>query len=624
MCLEPLRGGDFRIVRLVSGPSLSDCSSVGERGVNTLHVGAEGGRDHQKRELVGISVEWGVPESLQLALLSLHTDRQTENPDRTIQSEVACPLSAQHRTQTDTRIFDSDSHHTSVSVSICDTVTESAVCPPAQAAVKLTQSGGQRREREEGNRLTKETCEHRDLRSHRPNSSSHMQEEEAQGQSEMTQNSSVVPQKRRRSESALTQMEADECDEVSGCSGERRGVGLWGEGRGRGCVREEKQRRLTVSLSDSAPLSSEVCRGRDDPIAGWKAVVYENDRRGGEGGEVKRNRHGQILCLHGRVRCRCKDCDGKSICQHGRQRHSCKVCGGKGTCEHGRQRSHCKECGGKSICEHGRARSKCKECGGTSICDHGRIRSQCKECGGKSICDHGRIRYQCKECGGGGICEHGRHRARSAEGRVFVITAVFAITARSAEGRAYVSTVASAASARSAEGKAFASKVASAASARIVEEGAFVSTVAGALGAKIAEGRVFVSTESSATTARSAEGRAYVSTVVSAASSRSAEARAFVSTAGSDTRAGSAGGRVFVSTVAGAPDARNVAGRVFVSTAGTATFARSAEGGALVFTERTADAAVSASRSLLFLLDPCVSLFTSAVCLGSPTPSLFS
>uniref|UniRef100_A0A0G4I591 CBM20 domain-containing protein n=1 Tax=Chromera velia CCMP2878 TaxID=1169474 RepID=A0A0G4I591_9ALVE len=108
MCLEPLRGEDFRIVRFVSGPPLSDCFSVGERGVNTLHVGAEGGRDHQKREVVGILVEWGVPGSVQLALLPLHTNEQTEHPQRESerpglsgpQSDIACPPFSEERVQT--------------------------------------------------------------------------------------------------------------------------------------------------------------------------------------------------------------------------------------------------------------------------------------------------------------------------------------------------------------------------------------------------------------------------------------------------------------------------------------------------------------------------------------------
>eukprot|EP00820_Chromera_velia_P027474 Cvel_11029.t1-p1 / transcript=Cvel_11029.t1 / gene=Cvel_11029 / organism=Chromera_velia_CCMP2878 / gene_product=Zinc finger protein 283, putative / transcript_product=Zinc finger protein 283, putative / location=Cvel_scaffold680:33973-36123(-) / protein_length=717 / sequence_SO=supercontig / SO=protein_coding / is_pseudo=false len=132
-------------------------------------------------------------------------------------------------------------------------------------------------------------------------------------------------------------------------------------------------------------------------------------------GEVKRDRHGNILCPHEKVRSTCKECGGKGICEHGRQRHRCKDCGGKSICEHGRERCQCKECGGKSICEHGRIRSQCKECGGKDICQHGRRRSTCKECGGKSICEHGRRRSQCKECGGKGICLHGRERHRCKE-----------------------------------------------------------------------------------------------------------------------------------------------------------------------------------------------------------------
>uniref|UniRef100_A0A0G4HVN3 CBM20 domain-containing protein n=1 Tax=Chromera velia CCMP2878 TaxID=1169474 RepID=A0A0G4HVN3_9ALVE len=136
-------------------------------------------------------------------------------------------------------------------------------------------------------------------------------------------------------------------------------------------------------------------------------------RKGGKRahtGEVKRDRHGNILCPHGRVRSKCKECGGKSICEHGRQRCRCKECGGKSFCGHGRIRSRCKDCGGKGICDHGRERSKCKECGGKSICEHGRERSKCKECGGKSICEHGRVRYFCKECGGGAFCVHRRKR----------------------------------------------------------------------------------------------------------------------------------------------------------------------------------------------------------------------
>uniref|UniRef100_A0A0G4FZS0 CR-type domain-containing protein n=1 Tax=Chromera velia CCMP2878 TaxID=1169474 RepID=A0A0G4FZS0_9ALVE len=445
MCLEPLNGGDFRIVRLVIAPPLAGCSSVGDIGVNTICVGAEGG-EWQKREVVGISVEWGVPESVQLALLPLQRNRQTEYPQRESehhglfgpQSDIACPPSLEERAQTDSRVSAETTEDRQSKSGI-----RLSVCPPPPARESRASAVHGGREEEEvsvdhSDSMTvcnsptqdRSFVDNAITRSDRSNSTHLHSRDDGCGQKEEREgvHRLSVSLKRHRSESTLTQREADECDEVFGCPGERRGGGLWGEGREAGCVREEKQRRLTVSLSDSAPLSSELCRGRGRPMVGRKAVLSENDRRGGEGGEVKRNRHRQILCLHGRVRtrckecgggslcehgrvrCRCRECGGKSICQHGRERHICKECGGEGICEHGRQRFQCKDCGGKGICEHGRQRHLCKDCGGKGICEHGRRRSQCKDCGGKSICDHGRQRYYCKDCGGGAFCVHRRER----------------------------------------------------------------------------------------------------------------------------------------------------------------------------------------------------------------------
>uniref|UniRef100_A0A0G4HRW6 CBM20 domain-containing protein n=1 Tax=Chromera velia CCMP2878 TaxID=1169474 RepID=A0A0G4HRW6_9ALVE len=431
--LEPLMEGDFHIVHLVGAPPLSDRSSVGARGVNTIHVCAEGG-EGQEREVVGISVEWGVAESVQLALLPLPTNRQTENLHREYQhnglsesqSEIACPPFSEERTEKTSRIEKGSGGSEGV-----------PICRP-QSAVKSQRSYHDRGS-DEGNHPADFVSDHPPTLPPQPSNSlqlptrvriHHVQSEERQsGKADVL----AVSMKRRQPESALTQVDANECDEESGCPGERKGGGLWREGReGREgeCLRQEKQHRLTVSLSDSAPLSSELCRRRGDLIAGGRGGVSENDCRRGEGGEVKRNRHGQILCLHGRVRTRCKECGGgsicehgrirsqckecggKSLCEHGRPRHQCKECGGKGICEHGRPRHQCKECGGKGIYEHGRLRHQCKECGGKGICEHGRIRSQCKECGGKGICKHGRLRHQCKGCGGKGICEHGRIRSR--------------------------------------------------------------------------------------------------------------------------------------------------------------------------------------------------------------------
>uniref|UniRef100_A0A0G4HVB5 CBM20 domain-containing protein n=1 Tax=Chromera velia CCMP2878 TaxID=1169474 RepID=A0A0G4HVB5_9ALVE len=455
VCLEPLRGGDFRIVRLVGAPPPADCSSVGERGDNSISIGEGGGGEQQQTtEVVGIAVEWGVPESVQLAPLPGPTNGQTEHSQREIvnehsgvsvpQSESACVTSSVGVGEGESEMFGSTN----------DTLAVSAFS--SQSAVEVRGSDRQRGMGRGDNRMgeigrqnqrVKESEKNLDcsetvagivtdsriLPSHL-SSSIHLPSHECtltQRQEEEGQQTRGLPLKRRRSESAVSQVEADVCDGVSGCCSHRRDVASQGGGMDGDCLREEKQRRLSVSAtaSDSAPLFSKPERGRGGQDAGEKEVVCENRRRGGrEGEEMKRNRHGQILCLHGRVRSKCKGCGGKSVCQHGRKRSQCKECGGASICEHGRRRAECKECGGgnicehgrqrnkckdcggKSICEHGRERCKCKDCGGASICEHGRERSFCKECGGKSICEHGRIRSQCKECKGGSICEHGRRR----------------------------------------------------------------------------------------------------------------------------------------------------------------------------------------------------------------------
>uniref|UniRef100_A0A0G4FZ72 CBM20 domain-containing protein n=1 Tax=Chromera velia CCMP2878 TaxID=1169474 RepID=A0A0G4FZ72_9ALVE len=428
VCLEGLKGGHFRVVRLVVGLAAAERSSVGERyerGENTICVGEGVGGEGEETEFVGISVEWGVPESVQLALLPLYTNRQAEHlqrqsehpglSDHPTQSENASPMSS-GMTQAAPRMFDSESQDTS-SVSLCRHKT----------AVHSRQSDSERRKGEGENRSlsvgvgscpSDGECESDNpIPSSHPSTSTHLQTRDRtrdrQPEERLCErpHGFAVSLKRRRSEAALTQLRGDECDEVSGLDGERSG-GASGElEREGGCVREEKRRCLSASLPSSAPLSSESCGGRGDPVAEGRAdVSAENGRRGGEGGDMKRDRHGKILCLHGRVRYSCKECVGGGICAHGRQRSQCKDCGGKGICAHGRLRSQCRECGGKKICEHGRQRPDCKECGGASICEHGRKRYFCKDCGGKGICAHGRIRSQCRECGGTKICEHGRRR----------------------------------------------------------------------------------------------------------------------------------------------------------------------------------------------------------------------
>ena len=68
-------------------------------------------------------------------------------------------------------------------------------------------------------------------------------------------------------------------------------------------------------------------------------------------------------------------------------------------CEHGRQKCRCKECGGKSICEHSRRKIECIECGGSQICEHNKPKNRCIDCGGSSLCDaHKKRKDQCREC----------------------------------------------------------------------------------------------------------------------------------------------------------------------------------------------------------------------------------
>eukprot|EP00820_Chromera_velia_P023004 Cvel_31544.t1-p1 / transcript=Cvel_31544.t1 / gene=Cvel_31544 / organism=Chromera_velia_CCMP2878 / gene_product=hypothetical protein / transcript_product=hypothetical protein / location=Cvel_scaffold4718:1-780(-) / protein_length=260 / sequence_SO=supercontig / SO=protein_coding / is_pseudo=false len=146
VCLEPLRGEDFRIVRLVGGAPPADCSSVGERVDNAMSIGARGGGEQQQRtEVVGISVEWGVPESVQLVLLPRPTNAQTECSQRETvnehsglsvpQSESACATFSDGVGQVESRMFGStDEKH--------DTLAVSAFS--SQSAVEVRGSDSQR------------------------------------------------------------------------------------------------------------------------------------------------------------------------------------------------------------------------------------------------------------------------------------------------------------------------------------------------------------------------------------------------------------------------------------------------------------------------------------------------
>uniref|UniRef100_A0A0G4HUZ3 CBM20 domain-containing protein n=1 Tax=Chromera velia CCMP2878 TaxID=1169474 RepID=A0A0G4HUZ3_9ALVE len=297
--LELLSGGDFRVVRLVGAPPLSDSSAVGERCDNTIHVGVEGEGEQQEREVVGISVEWGILESVQLALLPQPTNGQTEHPQRENdpQSDVACQ-SRTEGVQRDVQISESTDEQQSAS--------GPSVCPP-QSAVELSLKESEvhsDRSPSVGvcNRPSADTnvTDNRVISCHPPTSPHLLPHDCTRDRRQ------VVPLKRRWSESSLTQAEADECDQVGCCAGERKEGPSWG---GDGDVlREEKQRRLTVPFSDLAPLFSELCRRRGDLDVGGKGVLCENGHRGGEGGEMKRNRHGRTVCSHGRQPSRCKEC----------------------------------------------------------------------------------------------------------------------------------------------------------------------------------------------------------------------------------------------------------------------------------------------------------------------------
>lgn len=126
--------------------------------------------------------------------------------------------------------------------------------------------------------------------------------------------------------------------------------------------------------------------------------------------EIKRNKHGQIICPHNRIKFECKDCGGKGICEHNKRRYTCRDCHGTGVCHHNRIRSKCRDCKGSEICEHGRSRYKCKGCKGSGICEHNKRRDTCIDCKGSAICEHSKRRTNCVECGGGSICEHSRVR----------------------------------------------------------------------------------------------------------------------------------------------------------------------------------------------------------------------
>uniref|UniRef100_A0A0G4FS90 Uncharacterized protein n=1 Tax=Chromera velia CCMP2878 TaxID=1169474 RepID=A0A0G4FS90_9ALVE len=485
--------------------------------------------------MIGISVEWGVPESVQLGLIPVQTNRETEQHSHREdehrfpsgrESERVSPTDSHEEIQRDSRKFHStDERENTSEVPICsfqsaaefrgpDSQTErdagshgvresergrmqpeeDDMCSP-----RLNSSGVCSRpfvDAQTGSRKRPSTnaqTDNRVLPSHKP-TSTHLPPHECdrdRQKEEGGQRGQVISLKRRRSESALPHDDAAECNrtQVGDCAGGRGGYSLQGSDE---CVlREEKQRRLSVSVSDSAPLTSE-----------GKAVAFkkfQDDYRGEEGEEGKGNRHAQILCFHGQV--------------------------------------------GAFVSTAAFA-----------------------------------------------------HIARSVEGRAFVVTVDSALSARIAEARASVSTAGSAHVARIAAGRAYVSTAAFGHVAKSAEVGASVSTAAFAHVAKSAEVGASVNTADNDTRARSVEGRGFVSTAGSALSAKSAGGRAFVSTVVFALTAKSAEVRASVSTADSALDARSVEGRSFVSTVDGALSVKSAEVRASVTTVDGAHVGKSAER----------------------------
>uniref|UniRef100_A0A0G4HQ02 Uncharacterized protein n=1 Tax=Chromera velia CCMP2878 TaxID=1169474 RepID=A0A0G4HQ02_9ALVE len=510
VCLEPLQGGDFRIVRLVGTSSPADCSSVGERGDNTIRVGVEGGGEQQATEVVGISVEWGVPESVQLALLPHSTNRQTEQSQKQneypcppdTQSETACPTSSQGGRQRELGVFGStDEEEGNSAVSLC----------PSQSSVEVRGSGSERgtgvaekspimktqtKENEKHFDCSESvddcTCPSADSDSEcriptfQPSTSTHLLPHDSthdRRRKEEGDRAQVIPLKRRRSESGLSAFEADDCDDLSGCHGQAMGGALHGREGGVQKVPGGKQRRLTVSLSsDSAPLCSETCART---VEGKGCVSMAFSIFGARIVEGRASVSTVVFALNAR------SAGGRECVSTVEGAASAKIVGGR----------------------------VCVSMVASAL--------SARSAGGRAFVS----------------TVQGAASERIAEGRASVSTAADALDARSVEGETSVSTVEGAPNAEIAGGRASVSTVAFVVSARIAGAKPSVSTVADALDARSVVVETSVSTVAFALNARSVEGRASVSMVGFALSARGVEVRASASTVVFVVSAKSAEGR---------------------------------------------------------------------------------
>jgi hypothetical protein len=96
-------------------------------------------------------------------------------------------------------------------------------------------------------------------------------------------------------------------------------------------------------------------------------------------------------------------------CPHGRSNngYTCRECNGEGLCVHKRVRSRCKLCLRKK-CEHGVPKIECTQGCAPALpkqsqkCPHGKSANGrfCIECNGKGLCPHKKNKYYCKICRG--------------------------------------------------------------------------------------------------------------------------------------------------------------------------------------------------------------------------------
>lgn len=115
-------------------------------------------------------------------------------------------------------------------------------------------------------------------------------------------------------------------------------------------------------------------------------------------------------CPHGKLKARCRTCDGKHYCEHNKRKDTCRICSPNGFCIHGTRKNVCRKCDGVSFCKHGKEKYRCSYCGTTAICDHGHIKYTCVPCKGSMICEHDKVWTKCGNCNENLTCEHDNYK----------------------------------------------------------------------------------------------------------------------------------------------------------------------------------------------------------------------